>query len=67
MLLKPLRSGQVFLFTEGLTEEELSLTAVKPTTSIDQAIVAAVANANDKRIAVIPEGPYVVPRYRPGI
>ncbi|MBI05682.1 MAG: hypothetical protein CMM54_01735 [Rhodospirillaceae bacterium] len=67
MLLKPLRSGQVVLYTEGLTEEELSLTAVKPTTSIDQAIVAAVADANDKRIAVIPEGPYVVPRYRPGI
>ncbi len=66
MLLKPLRAGQVGLYTEGLTEEELALTAVKPVTSIAEAVAEAVAHASNKRVAVIPEGPYVVPRYRPG-
>jgi len=29
------------------------------------AVAEAVAAAGDNRVAVIPEGPYVVPRYRP--
>ena len=65
MLLKPLRAGSVGLYTEGLTEEEFALTAVEPVVSIADAVAVAVATAGDKRVAIIPEGPYVVPRYRP--
>jgi len=65
MLLKPLRIGRVCLYTEGLSEAERGLTGVTPVTSVAAAVAEAVAAAGDNRVAVIPEGPYVVPRYRP--
>ena len=67
MLLKPLRVGSVSLYSEGLTEEEFALTAVHRISSVPDAVAKAVAAAGDKRVAVIPEGPYVVPRYRPAV
>ena len=65
MLLKPLRIGQVNLYTDGLSPEEHGLTGVVKIDSVADAVAQAVAAAGDKRVAVIPEGPYVVPRYRP--
>ena len=65
MLLKPLRAGKVGLYTDGLTPEDFALTGVEPIASVAEAVADAVAAAGDKRVAVIPEGPYVVPRYRP--
>jgi nickel-dependent lactate racemase len=65
MLLKPLRAGRVGLYTDGLSEADFALTGVEPVASVAEAVAEAVAAAGDKRIAVIPEGPYVVPRYRP--
>jgi nickel-dependent lactate racemase len=65
MLLKPLRIGQVNLYTDGLSPEEHGLTGVVKIASVADAVAQAVAAAGDKRVAVIPEGPYVVPRYRP--
>ena len=65
MLLKPLRIGQVKLYTDGLSPEEHDLTGVIKIDSIADAVAQAVATAGDNRVAVIPEGPYVVPRYRP--
>ena len=65
MLLKPLRAGRVGLYTEGLSPEEFALTGVTQIASVAAAVAEAVAAAGDNRVAVIPEGPYVVPRYRP--
>ncbi|PPR22407.1 MAG: hypothetical protein CFH38_01178 [Alphaproteobacteria bacterium MarineAlpha10_Bin1] len=65
MLLKSLRVGRVGLFTGGLSEDEHGLTGVEAVDSVAGAVAEAVAAAGDKRVAVIPEGPYVVPRYRP--
>ena len=65
MLLKSLRVGRVGLFTGGLSEDEHGLTGVEAVASVAGAVAEAVAAAGDKRVAVIPEGPYVVPRYRP--
>ncbi len=65
MLLKPLRAGHVGLYTEGLSDEEFALTGVTQIASVAAAVTEAVAAAGDNRVAVIPEGPYVVPRYRP--
>jgi nickel-dependent lactate racemase len=65
MLLKPLRAGSVGLYSEGLSEADFALTAVQRIASVAEAVAEAVAAAGDKRVAVIPEGPYVVPRYRP--
>jgi nickel-dependent lactate racemase len=61
MQLKSMRAGHVQLYTTGLDDEERSLTGVETIASIDAALAAAVARAGDPAIAVVPEGPYVVP------
>lgn len=64
MQLKPMRSGTVRLYSEGLDEESVRLTGVQKINSVPDAIRASVQRSGDLRIAVIPEGPYVVPQYR---
>ena len=64
MQLKPMRIGNISLFTQGLTEEELALTGVQTFSSQQSfldAIRESVAQSGDGGVAVIPEGPYVVP------
>jgi nickel-dependent lactate racemase len=63
MLLKPLRIGNIQLYTTNLSKAELAQTYVKPVASLEQAIRSSVEKQGSKEIAVIPEGPYVVPRY----
>jgi nickel-dependent lactate racemase len=66
MLLKPLRHGSVELFTTNLTEEQLAQTYVEHVSSLEQAITASVARQGSNDIAVIPEGPYVIPHFKVG-
>ena len=66
MLLKPMRTGAVHLYSEGLDAESVSLTGVHKIDSVADAVRASVKRSGDAHIAVIPEGPYVVPEYRPG-
>jgi lactate racemase len=61
MQMKSLRAGRVQLYTTGLDAEERRLTGVETVASVEEALAAAVARAADPAIAVIPEGPYVVP------
>ena len=49
------------LYTTGLDAEERSLTGVESIDSLDAALAAALARAGDPSVAVVPEGPYVVP------
>src|SRR5919106_4931234 len=65
MQLKPMRLGSIRLFSEGLDEAARQLTGVELIGSIEEAVAASVARSGDRRVAVIPEGPYVVPVYRP--
>ncbi len=64
MLLKPLRHGSVKLFTTNLTREQLEQTYVEYVSSLEEAIIASVSMQLTNDIAVIPEGPYVIPHYR---
>ncbi|MCS0494434.1 nickel-dependent lactate racemase [Ancylobacter sp. MQZ15Z-1] len=64
MQLKPMRVGQIQLYTTGLTPEERRLTAVEIVPSLAEAVSASIARHNDPAVAVIPEGPYVVPVHR---
>jgi nickel-dependent lactate racemase len=66
MQLKPMRAGAVHLFSPGLRPEERALTGVNVVDSLEQTLRRCVENAGDSHIAVVPEGPYVVPVYRPG-
>lgn len=65
MQLKPMRLGRIELYTTGLTAEERRLTGVELVDSLDQAVRASVERSGDPAIAVIPEGPYVVPVHAP--
>ena len=65
MQLKPMRVGAVHLYSDGLDAQSTHLTGVRKMESVPQAIRASVARSGDAHIAVIPEGPYVVPEYRP--
>jgi lactate racemase len=61
MQLKSMRAGHVQLYTTGLDDAERHLTGVETIASVDAAVTAALARAGDPALAVIPEGPYVVP------
>ena len=65
MQLRPMRAGTVHLFTEGLAPEDRALTGVQMTESIADSVAESAARHGDPRVAVIPEGPYLVPVHRP--
>ena len=61
MQLKPMRVGRIQLYTEGLDAEERRITGVEIIPSVDAAIAESVVRHGDGAVAIIPEGPYVVP------
>jgi hypothetical protein len=63
MLLRTLAVGNVSLYSEGLKGNERTLTGVQMVESIEDAIATSMAKSGDKRIAIIPEGPYVIPTF----
>ncbi len=65
MQLKPMRIGTIHLYTDGLSAADQALTGVNCIASVEQTIAQSVADMGDNAIAVIPEGPYVIPRYLP--
>ena len=66
MQLKPMRVGRISLYTSGLSDDERALTGVQPIADLDEAVARSIALAGDPHVAVIPEGPYVVPYYDAG-
>jgi lactate racemase len=62
MLLKATRLGRVQLYAPGLAGDDARLTGVEAIDSIASAVRASIAQHRDPAVAVIPEGPYVVPR-----
>ncbi len=65
MQLKPMRVGRIQLFSEGLSAGEHELTGVDNVGSLEGAVRQSVFRTGSRKVAVIPEGPYVIPRYRP--
>ncbi len=61
MQLKPMRVGAIQLFTPGLNAEEKRITGVEIVESVEQAVAESIVRHGDNAVAVIPEGPYVVP------
>jgi len=62
MQLKPMRAGRIQLYSTGLPEADFAATGVERITDLTAAIAASIEHHNDPDIAVIPEGPYVVPQ-----
>lgn len=65
MQLKPMKVGSVSLYTKGLSDADRALTGVRMIDSVESAIAESVQRSGDKCIAIVPEGPYVVPVYSP--
>lgn len=61
MQLKPMRIGNIQLYTTGLSDEDCRMTGVELVDSVEQAVADSVRRHGDMAVAVIPEGPYVIP------
>lgn len=64
MQLKPMAIGHIQLYSTGLGDELHALTGVERIRSVQDAVLASVAASGDRAVAVIPEGPYIVPFHR---
>ena len=61
MQLKPMRKGRIQLYTTGLDAGMRAITGVELVDSVDAAVQASIDRLGNPSVAVIPEGPYVVP------
>jgi lactate racemase len=61
MQLKPMAIGTLQLYSTGLSSAERALTGLKCVDSVRSAVLDSVAASGDPAVAIIPEGPYVVP------
>jgi hypothetical protein len=64
MLVKALRVGTVKLYITGLSKESLRDVCVDLVTSVEDAVIASVKAHKDPDVAVVPEGPYVIPNFQ---
>jgi len=64
MQLKPMRVGRILLYSGGLPEADFAITGVERIADLTRAIAESIAEHGDAEIAVVPEGPYVVPLSR---
>jgi len=64
MQLKPMRRARIHLYAPALTASDRALTGVNVVESVEAAVLASVRASGDRHVAVIPEGPYVVPVLR---
>jgi nickel-dependent lactate racemase len=65
MQLKPMRIGSIHLYTQALSEDERAITGVNIIPDLEDAVRKSIERTGDKRVVVVPEGPYVVPIYSP--
>jgi len=61
MQTKPQRKARITLYAGGLSEADRALTGVAFTDSLEEAVAESIARHGDQRVAVVPEGPYVIP------
>ena len=66
MQVKAMKRVNIFLYTEGLTKDQQALTGVTVVKSPLAAVTESVKAQGDRRVAVIPEGPYVIPLFVSG-
>ena len=65
MQLRPMKKGRIFLYSDKLPSTDRGLTGVRLVDSVEAAVQQSVLETSDPQVAVIPEGPYLVPVYRP--
>jgi lactate racemase len=65
MLVKALRRGSIRLYTTGLRPSDLADIFVEPVASVENAVIESANAHGDPCVAVVPEGPYVIPVFEP--
>ena len=65
MQVKAMKKGKVCLYSEGLSKDQSALTGVTLIPSPAAAVMESVKASGERRVAVIPEGPYVIPLFMP--
>jgi nickel-dependent lactate racemase len=61
MQLKPMAIGVLQLYSTGLSPAQHALTGIESIESVRTAVLESIAASGDPSVAIIPEGPYVVP------
>jgi len=61
MQVKAMNKARILLYTDGLSKQDRALTAVTLIDSPAAAVLESVQAHGDRSVAVIPEGPYVIP------
>lgn len=64
MLLRATRGFRVQLYAPGLSGEDREITCVEMIDSVEEAIRSSIERSGDPSVAIIPEGPYLIPLYR---
>jgi nickel-dependent lactate racemase len=63
MLVKALRAGDIYMYSTGIPDSDWPLTFARRVGSVREGLDLASAGGRDAgRVAVIPEGPYIIPR-----
>ncbi len=65
MQLKAMRKCDIHLFAGGLTEADHRLTGVFPVADLPRTLARLLSASGSAEVAVIPEGPYVIPVFHP--
>lgn len=63
MLVKAIRRGKILLYTTQLSRENIKDLYVETVPSVEEAIMTSTAAHSDREIAIVPEGPYVIPMF----
>ena len=63
MQLKPMRIGSIHLYSRGLSNRDWDLTGIVRIGNLKKTLRNCLEKQKTKKLAVIPEGPYVIPLY----
>ncbi len=65
---KALKRGEVLFYSEGIDSEQAQSIMVQPVASVEDGVQQALQKSGrDAKIAVIPKGPYVLPKIRKAV
>ena len=63
MEIKSLKRGNIYLYSQGLSKEDKKYTGVNIINDLSKTINDSIKRHKNNNIAIIPEGPYVIPVY----
>ncbi len=62
MQIKAMKAATIHLYSDRLSPEDKALTGIDCVESLSEAVTGCLRKKGDRRVAIIPEGPYVIPK-----